>query len=225
MGNQSILFVDDEEMVLRGIVRQQEDDFDITTSLCPKKALRIIENEGPFAVVVSDMRMPEMNGVQFLKQVKKIHPDSVRMILTGFAELNTTIEAVNEGNIFRFLAKPCQEDAMATALNAGLRQFSLIEAERELVEETLHGSVNVLTDVLSLINPLAFGQTTRVRRTVDGIVKRVDIQDPWQIEIAAMLSSIGCLTLPQSLLERKFEGGILSEEEDEQFFQASRIGQ
>ena len=216
MSNARILFVDDDEHILKGIKRQQGADFDITTAIGPMEALEILESE-EFAVIVSDMRMPEMNGVQLLKRVREIHPDSVRMILTGFAELNTAIEAVNEGHIFRFLAKPCDEDLMADSLQAGLRQFALIEAERELVEGTLHGCVKVLADVLSLVNPLAFGQSTRVRTNVDGILKRLDIPDQWQLEIAAMLSSLGCVTLPTDLLKKKLNGMALSPEERTQY--------
>ncbi len=217
MANTRILFVDDDERLLKGIVRQQGDDFDITTASGPMEALALLQNEGPFAVVVSDMRMPEMNGSQLLKRVRDISPDSVRMILTGFAELHTTIEAVNEGHIFRFLAKPCDEHVMSTSLQAGLRQYKLVEAERELLEGTLHGSVKVLADVLSLVSPLAFGQSTRVKATVDGILKRVPIQDQWQLEIAAMLSSLGCVTLPTDLLTRKLNGKPLPAEEQSQY--------
>lgn len=217
MANTSILFVDDDEKILNGILRQQGDDFDISIAVGPMEALELVESEGPFAVVVSDMRMPEMNGIQLLKRIREMSPNTVRMILTGYAELNTTIEAVNEGHIFRFLAKPCSEEDMAASLQAGLRQYALVEAEKELVEGTLHGSVNVLSEVLSLVNPLAFGQSTRIRSTVDGILKRFTIEDQWQLEIAAMLSSLGCVTLPPDLLQKKLDGHALTADEEEVF--------
>ncbi|MGB7345862.1 MAG: HD domain-containing phosphohydrolase [Pirellulaceae bacterium] len=213
MANTKILCVDDDQKILNGIVRQQGEDFDITLALGPHQALRIIAEEGSFAVVLSDMRMPEMNGVQLLARVREGSPNTVRMILTGYAELQTTIEAVNEGHIFRFLSKPCSEEDLASAFKSGLRQHSLVEAEKELVEGTLYGSVKVLSDVLSLVNPLAFGQSSRVRTTVDGILKRMNIADQWQLEIAAMLSSLGCVTLPSDLLKKKLDGVKLSTEE------------
>lgn len=217
MSNTKILFVDDDEKLLKGIMRQQGDDFDLWTALGGREALEIIHSEGPFAVVVSDMRMPEMNGVALLKRIREISPDTVRMMLTGFAELNTTIEAINEGNIFRFLAKPCSEQDMANSLNAALRQYALVEAERELVEGTLHGSVKVLSEVLSLVCPLAFSQSTRVRGIVDGILKHVDIEDQWQLEIAAMLSSLGCVTVPSNVLEKKINGQRVDPQDEEIF--------
>lgn len=217
MVNQRVLFVDDEEKVLTGLQRQQGDDFDISIALGPQAALEAVENEGPFAVVVSDMRMPEMSGAELLAKIRKIHPNTVRMILTGFADLTSTIEAVNEGHIFRFLSKPCSEAEMSHSLQAGLRQYALVEAEKELVEGTLYGSVNVLSEVLSLVNPLAFGQSARVRATVDGILKRIELENKWQLEIAAMLSSLGCVALPHELLQKKIKGKKLSFEDEKVF--------
>ncbi|MCA9135954.1 MAG: response regulator, partial [Planctomycetales bacterium] len=212
-----ILFVDDDEKVLNGILRQQGDDFDLTTALSGAEALATIAAEGPFAVVVSDMRMPEMNGIELLKRVRQIAPDTVRMMLTGFAELNSTIEAINEGNIFRFMAKPCSEIDMANSLNAALRQYALIQAEKELVEGTLRGSVNILSEMLSLVSPLAFSQTTRVRGIVDGLLKQIKIENQWQLEIAAMLSSLGCVTIPNEVLEKKLNGQTASFSEERLF--------
>ncbi len=217
MSDERILLVDDDEKLIKGLVRHLDDEFDITAALGPGQALELLETDGPFAVVVSDMRMPEMNGVELLRRVRETSPDTVRIMLTGFAELNTTIAAINEGHIFRFLAKPCRNEDMAAALRAGLQQYALVTAERELVEGTLHGSVQVLADILSLVNPLAFGQSTRVRTIVDGVLKRMTISDQWELEIASMLSSLGCVTLPAALLEKKFSGQELTAEEHSLF--------
>lgn len=217
MANRKILCVDDDERILRGILRQQSEDFDVSIAIGPVEALELIKQEGPFAVVVSDMRMPEMNGVQLLSKIREVSPDTVRIILTGFAELESTIQAVNQGHIFRFLSKPCSQADFAAALESGLRQYALVEAERELVEGTLHGSVKVLSEVLSLVNPSAFGQSTRVCRTVNGILKRIKVKNQWQVEIAAMLSSLGCVALPAELLEKYMAGTPLSKTESNTF--------
>lgn len=217
MANTKILIVDDDEKILAGIQRQQGGDFEISVAVGPHAALELVESEGPFAVVLSDMRMPEMNGVELLSCVHGKSPNTVRMILTGFAELKTTIEAVNQGHIFRFLSKPCDADDLGAALEAGLRQYAYVEAEKELVEGTLRGSVKVLSEVLSLVTPLAFGQSTRIRATVDGILKRFHVENSWQLEIAAMLSGLGCVTLPAELLEKQLAGAKLSNEESRMF--------
>ena len=213
MSNEKILIVDDDEMLLKSISRIHSDDFDITTALGPHKALELVESEGPFALVVADMKMPEMNGIDLLSRIESIHPDTVRMMLSGYAELNTTIAAINKGHIFRFLTKPCDDDDFASALRSGLKQYSLVESEKELLEGTLQSSVKVLSEVLSLVRPLAFGKAERIRSTVDGMLKRIEIQDSWQLEIAAMLCSLGCVTIPEDLLQRHFDGETLSHEE------------
>ena len=92
-------------------------------------------NQGPYAVIVSDLRMPGMDGIQFLSRVKELSPDSVCMMLTGHADLQTTIEVINEGNIFRFMCKPCNPDVLAHSLNSGLEQYRLITAEKRLIEQ------------------------------------------------------------------------------------------
>ena len=213
MSNQKILIVDDEEMLLKNISWNHRDDFEITTALGPHKALELIESEGPFAVVVSDMRMPEMNGIDLLTKIGTIQPETVRMMLSGFAELNTTIAAINKGHIFRFLTKPCDDSDFATALRSGLKQYELVQAEKELLEGTLRSSVKVLAEVLSLVNPLAFGKAERIRATVVGILKRLVVEDQWQLEIASMLCSLGCVTIPQELLQRYFDGEKICSEE------------
>lgn len=105
--NGRILCVDDEEKILSAFRRQFEGRFDIVPAVGALAALEIIAASGPFAVIVSDMRMPGMDGVKFLSEARKRAPDSVRVMLTGFADLQTAVEAVNEVNIFRFLTKPC----------------------------------------------------------------------------------------------------------------------
>ncbi len=201
-----ILCVDDDPRVLNGLRRQLGTRFDLETAEGPVHALKRIRSHGPYAVVLSDMRMPDMNGVELLREVRILSPDTVRMMLTGHADLKTTIDAVNEGNIFRFLAKPCQTGTLISALDDAIRQYGLVTAEKELVEGTLKGCVSVLSDVLALVNPLAFGRASRIRRLAVAIGNQLDVSDKWQLEIAAMLSQLGCVTIPESLLQDVFEG-------------------
>lgn len=211
--NKRILCVDDEPKVLSAFQRQLHDEFDITTANGGPEALTVIAAKGSFAVVVSDMRMPGMDGIHFLSEVKKRTPDSVRIMLTGFADLQTTVEAVNEGNIFRFLTKPCTPEALARALQAGVAQYRLVTAEKELLGKTLRGAIKVLAEVLSLTNPVAFGHASRVQRLVSQLCKQMQLEHPWQIEIAAMLSQIGCVTIPADTLERAYRGDSLQASE------------
>jgi len=113
---QKILFVDDDANILAAFRRHLRKRFHFDTALGPEEGLKAVVEKGPYAVVVSDLRMPKMDGIEFLTHVKEIAPDTVRMMLTGHADLHNTIEAVNEGNIFRFLTKPCPVDELSKAL-------------------------------------------------------------------------------------------------------------
>ncbi|MGD9173951.1 MAG: response regulator, partial [Desulfobacterales bacterium] len=95
-----VLLVDDDAMVLAGLRRQLRNQFRIDTALSGEDALKLVQENGPYAVIVSDFMMPGMNGIEFLAYVKKTSPDTVRMMLTGTADMPTAIRAVNEGNIF-----------------------------------------------------------------------------------------------------------------------------
>ena len=138
---EKILCVDDEANILEAHQRGLGKQFHIETALGAEQALGQIDAQGPYTVVVSDMRMPGMDGVQLLSEVRKRAPDSVRIMLTGFADLQTAIEAVNEGNIFRFLTKPCPQETLAKALSAGIEQYRLVTAEKELLAKTLRGAI------------------------------------------------------------------------------------
>ncbi len=214
-----ILFVDDESNVLEGIQRQLRKNFTIETALGPEKGLQTIEEHGPYAVVVSDMRMPKMTGVEFLSSVQLSSPDSVRMMLTGNADLQTAIDAVNDGQIFRFLTKPCPPESLTKALQSGLQQHRLLQGEKELLEQTLRGSVQALTDVLGLVNPEAFGRSSRVSRYVKNMAIHLGVSDVWQYEMAAMLSQIGCIILPDGVLKKVYDGQVLEGEESQLFAQ------
>src|ERR1700678_1843840 len=165
-----ILFVHDGPAVLDGYKRMLHREFQVDTAVGGEQALATIQEHGPYAVVISDMRMPEMNGAQFLARVRATTPDTVRMLLTGYTDLNAAMDAVNEGNIFRFLTKPCEKEILATALTTGLVQYRLVTAEKELLEKTLMGSIKVLTDVLSAASPEAFGISMRIAHLVRYLV-------------------------------------------------------
>ncbi len=203
---QKILLVDDDPNILQALKRQLRKRFQIVTAIGGKKGLEAMGEDGPFAVIVSDMQMPEMDGIQFLTAARQAAPESVRMMLTGNADQKTATDAVNDGHIFRFLTKPCSIETLTKTLETGIEQYRLITAERELLTKTLSGSVSVLTEVLSLVNPTAFGQATSVRRLVRQICQEVQVDNAWEIEIAAMLSQVGCVTIPETTLEKLSNG-------------------
>ena len=212
-----ILFVDDEPSVLDGYKRILHREFEVDTAVGGEQGLASIRDRGPYSVVTSDMRMPGMNGAQFLAQVRQLTPDTVRMLLTGYTDLDAAMLAVNEGNIFRFLTKPCDKEVLTNAINAGLAQYRLVTAERELLENTLMGSIKVLTEVLSAASPEAFGRSTRIARYVRHLVAKFNLPSPWRFEAAAMLSQLGCVTLNPELIKASYVGEHLSQEDKTRF--------
>ena len=213
MVKEKILLVDDDENVLSGYRRQFRKHFPLSTARNAQAGLELIQKEGPFAVIVSDLRMPAMDGIEFLAQARSRVPDSVRMMLTGHAEVQSAVDAVNEGAIFRFLTKPCPPAKLAAALAAGIKQYRLITAEKELLEKTLHGAVKILTDALSLFNPQALGKGNRITRLVREMVRELGWEWAWEYETAAMLSQTGWITISPLVLDKVARGGRLSAEE------------
>lgn len=210
-----ILFVDDEPNVLQAFERLLRKQFECETAVGPELGMQAIEQRGPFAVVVADLRMPGMNGNQFLTAVRKITPDTVRIMLTGQADLRATIDAVNQGNVFRFLLKPCPQPVITGTLQAALRQYQLVMAERELLEKTLNGAIHVLTEILGLVNPVAFSRAHRIRKYVSHMASFLGLEQTWQFEIAAMLSQIGCIAVPPEVLSKVAAKKALSPAEEE----------
>ncbi len=131
-----VLLVDDDPNILAAFKRQLRKKADLQTALSGAAGLEILKSGGPFAVVVTDYCMPEMNGIEFLAQVRRVAPDSVRMLLTGSADLAAAIDAVNQGNIFRFLTKPCASEELLKVLAVGIGEYRRIHKERKFNKRT-----------------------------------------------------------------------------------------
>jgi response regulator RpfG family c-di-GMP phosphodiesterase len=219
-----ILFVDDEIHILESMKRQLRKRFQVETALNGSEALEILKNDGPFPVIVSDMRMPGMDGIELLSAVKEMYPDTVRLMLTGNADQETAIEAVNKGQIFRFLNKPCPTPTLITSLALALRQYRLVTAEKELLDKTLKGSIKVLTEILSFTNPAVFSSGTRIHSVVMRLADVLQVDNRWQLEIASLMFQIGCISLPGEILNKLFANKDLNEEEKELFEKHPKVG-
>lgn len=209
-GAPRVLCVDDERNALDALRRQLEGEFAVQTAPGAMAGLDAIRSGDGFAVVISDLRMPEMDGVAFLKQVRRLAPDTSRVLLTGHADLASALAAVNEGSVFRFLTKPSSRDALRGAVAAGVEQHRLVTAERLLLEQTLHGSIQALTDVLALIHPAGFGRAMRAKALVRELVCGLGVESRWEVEVAAMLSQVGVVALAPELVERLYRGEPLT---------------
>lgn len=191
-----ILFVDDEQSLLNGIERRLGFDYEMTTANSGPLGLEAIREHGPFAVIVTDMRMPGMDGVQFITEARKIARESIYVMLTGNQDQGTATQAVNEGRIFRFLNKPCESDLLRTTLDAALRQHQLETGEKELLWKTFSGAVSVLTDVLEITHPDYVSSAGRMEELVSSVRGAIGLEDRWEYHMAAKLSLIGLALLP-----------------------------
>ena len=208
-----VLCVDDEPRVVEGLALHLRRDYQVLTANGAQKALQVLKENGAPAVIVSDMRMPGMDGATLLKHVRNLHPETTRILLTGDPGRDVAMAAVNEGQIFRYLTKPCAPDQLRTAIEAGVAHHRLLVAEKVLLQETLIGCIRALIDILAITNPVAFGRATRVKRLAAELAAAMGTTGFWQLEAAAMLSQIGYISLPTELVEKLYYGKRLTPEE------------
>jgi len=222
--NYQILFVDDDPNILAAYKRTLYNKFTIDTAQSGEEGLEKLMTNKNFSVVVADMRMPHMDGINFLMHVRKFNSDIVRIMLTGNADIQTAIDAVNDGNVFRFLTKPCPPEMLISTLNAAIAQYKLIVAEQVLLKKTLTGSVKVLVDILGIVNPAAFSRASRIKKITHHIVSELSLPNQWLYDVAAMLSQIGCVSLPVSLLNKIYSQTDLNPEEKRMYSTHPVIG-
>jgi CheY-like chemotaxis protein len=209
-----VLFVDDDSDLLEVVRTQMSGRFQVETAVSGEQALNRITTDQPFAVIVSDMEMTGIHGLDFLIQAKALRPDSVRIMMTAHANLETALGAVNEGHVFRFLIKPYRQSELEQVLAQAVTQYHLIIAERELLEKTLTGAVQAMMEILTLASPVAFGRAGRLRAYAKLVAEQLRIEPLWKVELAALLSQIGCITIPPSTLAKALSGDALSTQDD-----------
>jgi response regulator RpfG family c-di-GMP phosphodiesterase len=197
-----ILLVDDEENILNSIRRNLRGQYELFTALSGREGLELLQREKRIQLVVSDYMMPGMNGVDFLSKVKEILPSTIRIMLTGQADYESVISVINEGNIFRFLSKPCPSELLRKNIDDALEQYRLVNGEKELLTKTLNGTVAILTEILAHTKPAAFNMMMKIRQRCDKVMRYLNLSEKWKIQLASMLSQIGCVIVKDDDLEK-----------------------
>lgn len=151
-----VLLVDDELLVLEGLRRSVHAEFVADLAEGPEEGLLKLRKDGPYPVVVSDMRMPGMDGAQFLAMVRTISPDSIRVMLTGQSDMETAVRAVNEGQIFRFLTKPVTRKTLLATLRDCVAQYHAARLEKDQLKITIEA-----------LEQLDLGTLTALARAID----------------------------------------------------------
>jgi CheY-like chemotaxis protein len=136
-----ILIVDDEEAILETMAFTFEDDYDVLTALSARQALEILDGRSPVAVVVTDQRMPEMTGVEFLALVCERHPNTTRIILTGYADGDAMVRAINEGHVYAYVTKPWEPEELKQLVHRAVEVHRLRVRNDALVEDLRRANV------------------------------------------------------------------------------------
>jgi response regulator RpfG family c-di-GMP phosphodiesterase len=166
----TVLFVDDEANILSALRRLfRPRGYVIHIAESGAAALAILEKE-PVDLVVSDMRMPEMNGAQLLEQVRNRWPETVRILLTGYSEMNATVDAINKGGIYRYIAKPWEENDLAMTVRNALEGKRLVQEKKRLEALTLKQNEELVQLNASLEEKVA-QRTAELQKTMDRLKK------------------------------------------------------
>ena len=221
-----IFLVDDEPNVLSALTRELNafQYTDIVTAKDGLEAIELLRVTPNVALIISDYRMPGLDGISFLLEAQEICPDATRMILSGVADLEMATNAINLGQIFRLLLKPCAPENFIASVKAGIRQYELVTSERDLLQNTLKGSIKILTDLLAVINPDSFSQSNRISALARKFAVELGLVNAWEVELAGALCRIGCVTVPPVVLEAWMKGRILDEREHHMIDSVGKIG-
>ena len=217
MTEYKVLFVDDDLQIIKSFKRLLRKKFHLDTALSATEALKRMDSHGPYAVVITDFRMPETDGVELLRRIKEKHPDTVRIMLTGFADLQTAIKAVNQGSVFRFLTKPCPPGILAEAVNQAIKFYDFILSERELIglrqwRKSLEQIVVALVRLVESRDPYTAGHQQRVALLARAIAEEMGMDGDAveSIGLAATVHDVGKVYVPLEFLNKP---GVLSEPE------------
>ena len=212
-----ILIVDDDANLLKSFKRILGARFETITAANGADGLRAVKEQGPFTVAISDYKMPGMNGLEFFTRAGETDPRMVRILLTGFADLDMSLKALNEVDVFRLLTKPCPPKIMAKALFDAVGYHEAMAAEREMMDTTLKACVGMLADLISLLKPDVYSRVSRVLHMVRCLARTLGAAGDWEIETAVLLSMVGFVSLPPKVVEKVLKGRELNPLEAAQF--------
>jgi len=146
-----ILIVDDEEAILETMTFTFMDVYEVITAADAHRALELMDEHAPVAAVITDQRMPEMTGVELLKEIYARHPESVRIMLTGFADSDATIQAINDGHIYAYINKPWEPEELKQVVKRAVEHYSLSVENRRLMSD-LQSAVSVMQAVMDRLD-------------------------------------------------------------------------
>lgn len=201
MAPAKILFVDDEEYVLKAIARFCYGAYEIQTARTTEQAIATLTADNSYAAVVTDLRMPGMSGIDFLRHAYEFSPRTTRLLLTGRLDTGDALRAVNEGHVFQILVKPCPVPTMMKALGDAVRHHqSLVAGVSDAQEALCDSTVKLLSEVLEIVNPLASSRAARLKDLAVAIAGQMGVEWSLEYDRATKLSQLGCIDTPRHVL-------------------------
>jgi response regulator RpfG family c-di-GMP phosphodiesterase len=220
-----LLMVDDEESITKALQRLfRREGYEIHTASSGQQGLEVLkEAKEPFSLIISDQRMPGMTGAQFLEGAKKMFPDAKRVLLTGYSDMDAIVDAINKGEIHRYLAKPWNDDDLLIQIRQILEQKELEERAQKL-ESSVLNTIRLLSSLVEILNPKLGEHMKQVAPLAREIAEEYGLEkeEVDQIEIAGMLHDIGLLGAPERILEK--DPDQMNERERYMFNQHPEIG-
>ncbi len=212
-----ILFIDENETVLKSLPAKELADCELRLATSYSEAGRILSGKREVALLVAELNLNGEDGTAFLAAAKKGSPNTIRMVLTAADRFKDALDALNRGQAYKYIPKPCAPEDLLKEIRGGLDRHEEMRKERQAMRSTLMGSVKALADILDLVNPEAMGFARRIKENVLATGKALKVKSPWRLELAVMLSHIGCVALPSEIITKMDKGQSLSPEEKQIF--------
>ena len=202
----TILLVDDEVNNLQLLRRTLRHDYNIMTASNGKEALEIVEHHGKeISLIVSDQKMPEMQGTEFLKQVSNEYPDIIKILLTGHLDVDAIVDSINDCHLYQYIVKPFDPEVLKMTIEGGIQKFNLLNNKTVILKdlrELFYKTIKLIAAALDAKDPYTHGHSMRVTMYSMILAKKLNLDDTMleEIETAGLLHDIGKIGIPQSIL-------------------------
>jgi len=187
----NLLLVDDDPSVLSATQRRLGEYYDVEIACGGEQGLEVLANSPPFPVIISDMEMPGMDGIQFIQAARRDSPNSIYLMMTGNQDQATASRAMNEGGVFRFLTKPCSFEEIHSTIEAALRQYNLVNAEKQLLQKTLIGAIDAIVDIFETMIPNGMIRSSSIQKIVRELLHELQLPAKWEFVLSSRLALIG----------------------------------
>ncbi|MBQ8887713.1 MAG: HD domain-containing protein [Candidatus Gastranaerophilales bacterium] len=213
---QTVLIVDDEENNLQLLKRTFRGKYNLLTASNGLQALQVVKEHGDkIALIVSDQKMPEMEGTDFFKQVREMHPQIVKILLTGHVDTDILVSAINDCDLFQYILKPFEPEELKIAVENGISKYSMASNNKLFyneLRELFYKTIRAISNALDTKDAYTNGHSLRVTLYSMILANELNLDDDYMedIEIAGLLHDIGKIAMPKSIL---CKNGKLTDEE------------